>query len=237
MPPHTGRPRGCGRPVDHVGSGLGDPSMRPRGQTLGQPPRMRSRLPNVTPAPGPSFNEAAGAEPWADPADASRERPTTTGRPPCFNEAAGADPADAPSRSSIRSGTRYSFNEAAGADPRADPADAREEGPRPRRPASRFNEAAGADPADAPNRLPRLRGRRRASMRPRGQTPRMRDGVHLVSPVLEPASMRPRGQTPRMRLCVLRVVGGTGRFNEAAGADPADAALPGRPLTASTPLQ
>ena len=65
--------------------------------------------------------------------------------PTRFNEAAGADPADASSRQAAMTARCW-----------------------------RFNEAAGADPADAwgtlASRLPLLE----ASMRPRGQTPRMR---------------------------------------------------------------
>ena len=64
-----------------------------------------------------------------------------------------------------------SFNEAAG----ADPADARETRlsltPSP----SCFNEAAGADPADATDAPGSRTIASTASMRPRGQTPRMPD--------------------------------------------------------------
>ena len=90
-----------------------------------------------------------------------------------------------------------------------------------------FNEAAGADPADA-CRCPadRLEAAPAPSMRPRGQTPRMPQkaaagkGAARQSP-----SMRPRGQTPRMRRQHVLVGLNPGRpaFNEAAGADPADA--------------
>ena len=38
------------------------------------------------------------------------------------------------------------------------------------------------------------------------------------------ASMRPRGQTPRMRVSLRSVTASYECFNEAAGADPADAA-------------
>ena len=60
------------------------------------------------------------------------------------------------------------FNEAAG----ADPADARP-GARSSAVASGFNEAAGADPADAHVKLSDDERAIVASMRPRGQTPRM----------------------------------------------------------------
>ena len=74
-------------------------------------------------------------------------------RPPpvrCFNEAAGADPADA-------SAVRHSACDT-----------------------GCFNEAAGADPADAlePAHVPDRRPA--ASMRPRGQTPRMLVSLSLV---------------------------------------------------------
>ena len=69
--------------------------------------------------------------------------------------------------------------------------------------------------------MPRLA----ASMRPRGQTPRMLtfDGKGVV---LHRASMRPRGQTPRMPPRDRAGAGRTRGFNEAAGADPADAPAP-----------
>ena len=67
-----------------------------------------------------------------------------------------------------------------------------------------------------------------ASMRPRGQTPRMLgEGLPPVTGRVV-ASMRPRGQTPRMPPGVLAETNtGQRGFNEAAGADPADAAAPG----------
>ena len=65
-----------------------------------------------------------------------------------------------------------------------------------------FNEAAGADPADAHVDLLQTGG--------------------LV------ASMRPRGQTPRMRNGSSGSSGSPSCFNEAAGADPADADELGR---------
>ena len=111
-----------------------------------------------------------------------------------------------------------------------------------------FNEAAGADPADAEDmkvrferpftasmrprgQTPRMRPRAAhhgppgtASMRPRGQTPRMPAGRLHRLPVELGASMRPRGQTPRMRQFRDSKHGCNQRcFNEAAGADPADA--------------
>ena len=67
-------------------------------------------------------------------------------------------------------------------------------------PTAGFNEAAGADPADAHRRQQRRDGPPHASMRPRGQTPRMRARGWLTG-------CRRSG------------------FNEAAGADPADAAV------------
>ena len=63
---------------------------------------------------------------------------------------------------------------------------------------SGFNEAAGADPADARQEVVEGGPGEAASMRPRGQTPRM-----LTHP----------GTGMRAHTC----------FNEAAGADPADA--------------
>ena len=69
--------------------------------------------------------------------------PSAAAIAPCFNEAAGADPADA-------ARTR-----------RCD------------RALRRFNEAAGADPADATYDMVANDWYRVASMRPRGQTPRM----------------------------------------------------------------
>ena len=111
---------------------------------------------------------------------------------------------------------------------------------------STFNEAAGADPADA-RVAPAGARLRQPSMRPRGQTPRMRAGWHvqgarLHSPSMRPRgqtprmppahhrqhagvrpSMRPRGQTPRMRVWETTGLDKYSAFNEAAGADPADA--------------
>ena len=95
-----------------------------------------------------------------------------------FNEAAGADPADA---DYLRSTPAWAGN------------------------APGFNEAAGADPADALRRS------------------RMGEDRNAFGA----ASMRPRGQTPRMRRRVPvpdRLTADRG-FNEAAGADPADAYL------------
>ena len=65
----------------------------------------------------------------------------------------------------------------------------------------RFNEAAGADPADASAAeiVSSVHGAI-ASMRPRGQTPRMPAAARGPPADLDVASMRPRGQTPRMRL-------------------------------------
>ena len=112
-----------------------------------------------------------------------------------FNEAAGADPADATVSKGVSAETTstsmrprgqtprmpsrwrapYSpsyphFNEAAG----ADPADAVPHAPSMTPVAMDFNEAAGADPADADDRLVMVSHRADTSMRPRGQTPRMR---------------------------------------------------------------
>ena len=191
-----------------------------------------------------SFNEAAGA----DPADARlrprrRSRRSRSG----FNEAAGADPADAthPAPTSpippvasmrprgqtprMRRSTTWRprsacrFNEAAG----ADPADAARECRRAAAPAAPpgFNEAAGADPADA--RRGGLRGHHRrtagASMRPRGQTPRMpssRSATHDTHHRFNEAA----GADPADAMTPFFVkVENEYRFNEAAGADPADA--------------
>ena len=118
--------------------------------------------------------------------------------------------------------------------------------------ANGFNEAAGADPADAAPAVLMSRNRQsRASMRPRGQTPRMPVKIirkiktsdcfneaagadpadasakmkgNLDSMLLS-ASMRPRGQTPRMPAGYHDYPSRWSRigFNEAAGADPADA--------------
>ena len=78
-----------------------------------------------------------------------------------------------------------------------------------------FNEAAGADPADAVAKfawpLQSARGQTRmlqASMRPRGQTPRMRTAQVAVG---------------LPWLCEATRGGDDFAFNEAAGADPADA--------------
>ena len=141
-----------------------------------------------------------------------------------------------------QSGPRY-FDEAAG----AYPADASRRKRASSPTTCRFNEAAGADPADA-SASP-YRTSEPASMRPRGQTPRMlppgvgeplprvplqwgrggrprgcstRQG--LRGPGWTRASMRPRGQTPRMPCAVDHAVPAFRYcFNEAAGADPADA--------------
>ena len=63
----------------------------------------------------------------------------------------------------------------------------------------RFNEAAGADPADADNDVASAIPKLIASMRPRGQTPRMPAPAARRPRRPTGASMRPRGQTPRMR--------------------------------------
>ena len=80
-----------------------------------------------------------------------------------------------------------------------------------------------------------MNGRRNdpgASMRPRGQTPRMLEKHRVCAVFHQAASMRPRGQTPRMPRQSSRPVGRCSRrFNEAAGADPADA----RPANAPAP--
>ncbi len=162
-------------------------SMRPRGRT----PRMRHRSRSTTPT-YTRFNEAAGAYP----ADAEAHDADVGGRSWRFNEAAGAYPADARSRCP-RARRQPRFNEAAGAYP-ADAPTAGTEGSSSSR--ASFNEAAGAYPADAG-----ARGRARvAAVR---------------------ASMRPRGRTPRMHAAPSRPAssGSTTRFNEAAGAYPADA--------------
>ena len=91
-------------------------------------------------------------------------------------------------------------------------------------PQSRFNEAAGAYPADAGRTEFLLRAPRPASMRPRGRTPRMHDRRARRARPVPRASMRPRGRTPRMPAS--RRASPTTqlpRFNEAAGAYPADA--------------
>ena len=75
-----------------------------------------------------------------------------------------------------------------------------------------FNEAAGADPADAAVRN------------------------HAPAPP-RPASMRPRGQTPRMHQIRMKSASVGGCFNEAAGADPADADHQRRRRHQLTPLQ
>ena len=112
-----------------------------------------------------------------------------------FNEAAGADPADALDLGGLER-IAAAFNEAAGADPADALSTLRLHG----HGAAAFNEAAGADPADAPSE------------------------IHKTIRILSVPSMRPRGQTPRMpppdrgAEDVAFAV-----FNEAAGADPADA--------------
>ena len=62
-----------------------------------------------------------------------------------------------------------------------------------------------------------------ASMRPRGQTPRMRHPMLMGIHQIIHASMRPRGQTPRMPATGISSSFIHSCFNEAAGADPADA--------------
>ena len=123
------------------------------------------------------------------------------------------------------------FNEAAGADP-ADAAATTASSPSSRR----FNEAAGADPADAPPKDASRAGHAPASMRPRGQTPRM-----LLDRVdEEPEVVRfneAAGADPADALCLLLLLLLQPGFNEAAGADPADArrgeAARGQPDSAS----
>ena len=61
-------------------------------------------------------------------------------------------------------------------------------------------------------------------MRPRGQTPRMLRATGVMLGELG-ASMRPRGQTPRMPGSGSTRHPSSPGFNEAAGADPADADL------------
>ena len=185
-------------------------SMRPRGQT----PRMPSRSVIESPASCTASMRPRGQTPrmlrhgvvTATEIQASMRPRGQTPRMP-----APTGPSQTPSSSR--------FNEAAGADP-ADAClsrwfvDA----------TIRFNEAAGADPADATARP--VAGRQsctRASMRPRGQTPRMPSGMSGIPKLgrlgfneaagADPAdaihrlgrlsadgraSMRPRGQTPRM---------------------------------------
>ena len=64
-------------------------------------------------------------------------------------------------------------------------------------------------------------------MRPRGQTPRMPGAEDDEGVISQSASMRPRGQTPRMhRRQAWHRWAICSRFNEAAGADPADATHP-----------
>ena len=77
-----------------------------------------------------------------------------------------------------------------------------------------------------------------ASMRPRGQTPRMPAAVGAEEEELMlRASMRPRGQTPRMPRGRTGHIGAHTGFNEAAGADPADASDCLHDLTALFGLQ
>ena len=200
-------------------------SMRPRGQT----PRMLPQLERALGGAVPASMRPRGQTP--------RMRPPPSRRPAAsagFNEAAGADPADA--RCAFRRGRTW--------------------GP------AGFNEAAGADPADAPPRADLKRAGFMASMRPRGQTPRMPCRMPNTIDIENNASMRPRGQTPRMHrhsesqvrrgnVASMRPRGQTprmrharrrrglqpGRFNEAAGADPADAAPPWPRLRAGRTLQ
>ena len=124
-------------------------------------------------APGHrGFNEAAGT----DPADASFRGRSVARSWRRFNEAAGTDPADA--HGYMHYTPRYpGFNEAAG----TDPADAALAWRRPQR-STRFNEAAGTDPADARGGFGKGCAGPGASMRPRGQTPRML----LVSVIVVP---------------------------------------------------
>ena len=101
-----------------------------------------------------------------------------------FNEAAGADPADARiSKMSSASQTCpwRSFNEAAGADP-ADAHTLLTLDQDKSREFAGFNEAAGADPADADTEAATDTDLLAfASMRPRGQTPRMLHGTPTMS--------------------------------------------------------
>ena len=193
--------------------------MRPRGQT----PRMRAANPD-----GSCSTRRASMRPRGQ---TPRMPRSTVERPKSrFNEAAGADPADARRQPGYAQLVEARFNEAAG----ADPADARV------RVTVKSPSMTGADPADA-----HVRDRSQAaSMRPRGQTPRMLTCGRLPRPrgrdamegVVAAASMRPRGQTPRMlRRAVSAVFRGPPDrgFNEAAGADPADATLVGATATGS----
>ena len=159
--------------------------MRPRGQT----PRMRE-FGSPTSLATRCFNEAAGA----DPADALQSKAGWPRRCPASMRPRGQTPRMRPGSRSSSPTAAPCFNEAAGADPADAPPAVRQGGPDRRC----FNEAAGADPADAaPRGGPRpVRGP--ASMRPRGQTPRMRERDRDGAAHDPPASMRPRGQTPRM---------------------------------------
>ena len=158
-------------------------SMRPRGQT----PRMHTRFPRHRYSPWASMRprgqtprmHARPARPIRCRMHRASMRPRgQTPRMPCSG--------------SWYRPARRSFNEAAG----TDPADASRRGCSPPATAS-FNEAAGTDPADAARVRKRDFKLPSASMRPRGQTPRMRsvDGRRERP---GSASMRPRGQTPRM---------------------------------------
>ena len=62
--------------------------------------------------------------------------------------------------------------------------------------------------------------------------------LELAAHVARRASMRPRGQTPRMRPGAARQQHrGAARFNEAAGADPADAREERLERDSNDPLQ
>ena len=88
-----------------------------------------------------------------------------------------------------------------------------------------FNEAAGADPADAALMISNRAFPLLASMRPRGQTPRMHDNLkseleRLKSGFNEAAGADPADAPAGSSSAPTRLAA---RFNEAAGADPADA--------------
>ena len=233
MRPRGQTPRMPRHPPPVIGELQIRASMRPRGQT----PRMRTGVGRR--ASGRTrFNEAAGADP-ADargPDDADERQAPASMRPrgqtPRMLEGRGAGLGDPP-RASMRP---------RGQTPRMPVPDlvsehAAEASMRPRGQTPRmllnavrreklngcFNEAAGADPADAAGRHRDAREHGPASMRPRGQTPRMLDEPHPVLQGEGLASMRPRGQTPRMLCRRRRPRRPASRFNEAAGADPADA--------------
>ena len=186
--------------------------MRPRGQT----PRMRVRRDDLYRLEL-RFNEAAGADPADAPARAKRETTIAVVLVASMRPR-GQTPRMRPGGPRRRS-CRASFNEAAGADPADAPCSRSRAAPC----GCCFNEAAGADPADAPGTLPTDISGQPASMRPRGQTPRMRVAPSIGDPLAHSASMRPRGQTPRMPPSGLPSPPPRASFNEAAGADPADA--------------